>query len=139
MAKSRFLVILTIVLICLLVMACKTTGTPKQSDGTATKPQVAAGPKASPSQTVSRSAGVKSVTKAQRKELASKPGKPSKPAALSAFRSLLPFGAPKGQAITTMRAIIYAALATILLVIIGATTAARVSRHRRLATSSARS
>ncbi len=129
MEKSRSLAILILGLACLLMIACLTGGTPKQSGGTPTKKQATAGPQAPPTaksasqkRSARRSAVVGSVASAQRKHLTG--------GALHLLGNLPITGG--GQSIKTMRAIIYAALAAIFLVVLGATTTTRVRRHRKL-------
>jgi hypothetical protein len=133
MEKSRSLAILMLGLACLFLIACQTGGTPTQSNGTPTKSRATAGPQAPPpadsasqNRTASYSGDVKSVTSAQLKDPTGK--------AVDRLGNLS--SAVKGQSIKTMRAILYAALAVIFIVVIGAITAERVGRHRKLTPSS---
>jgi hypothetical protein len=133
MAKSRSRAMVMLGLACLLLIACQTAGKPKQSGGTPTKSRTTAGPQAPPpagsvskNKTASYTGDVGRVTSAQRKHLTA--------GVTDIFRSFS--SAAGGQAIKTMRLIIYAALAVIFIVVIGATTATRVGRHRRLTPSS---
>jgi hypothetical protein len=128
MEKSRSLAILMLGLACLFLIACQTGGTPTKSDGTPTKSQTTAGPQAPPpadsasqNRTASYSGDVGSVTSAQLKNLSGE--------AVDGLGNLS--SAVMGQPIKTMRAIIYAALAIIFIVVIGAITAERVGRHRK--------
>jgi hypothetical protein len=132
MGKSRSLAILMLGLACLFLITCKTGGTPKQSDGTPTKSRGAAGPQAPPpadsaskNRTASYSGDVGSIASPKLKDLkieaVNRLGKPSI--------------AIMGQPIKTMRAIIYAILAVIFMVVIGAIAAERVGRQRKLAPS----
>ena len=133
MAKSRSLAILLLGLGCLFLIDCKTAGTPKQAGDTSTKSLAAAGAQepppadsASPKRTASRSKDARSVPSAKEN-----PGK-------AVARPRRPFLAILRKPIPTPRAILYATLAVILLVVIGAITAERVGRHRKLAPSPAR-
>jgi hypothetical protein len=136
MEKSRSLAILMLGLASLILIACQTAGTPTQSagtptqsDGTPTQSRVTTAPQAPPPadsanhhRTTSYSGDVKSVTSAQLKDLKGEQVK-----RLGNLSS-----AVMGQAIKRMRAILYAALAVIFIVVIGAITAERVGRHRKL-------
>jgi len=129
MGKSRSLAILILGLACFFVIACKTTGTPTRSGETPTQLRASAEPQApnpaksaSPKETAKQAGVVKLVASVQRKHLTS--------GAVQLLRNLP--STVGGQSIKTMRAIIYAALALIFLVVLGATTATRVRRHRKL-------
>jgi hypothetical protein len=134
MEKSRSLAILLLGAACILLIACQTGGTPKKSDATPTKSRTAAGPQeppaaksASQKRTAGQSGNLKSATSAKLKDLKreapSRAGNPS--------RGVL------GHKITVLKAVLYATLAVILLVVVGAIAAERVGRHRRLTPSSA--
>ena len=136
MEKSRFLAIVLIGLACLYLIACQTGGTPKKSEGnpitsdsTPTKSLTSADTQApTPANSAGRkktaSPSVKkgSVASAQRKAPA------SKAVAGLGNRS----SAVMSQPIKTMRAVIFAALAAIFIVVIAAIIADRVGRHRKL-------
>jgi hypothetical protein len=131
MEKPRFLVLMVLGLACLLLLACQTGGTPKKSDGTPKKTQTATATQApptadsaSPKKTASKSADKKrSVSAAQRKDLKVKPVDRSRRPSLAVF----------GKHITTLRAILYATLGLILIIVFGAITAERMGRRRKLA------
>jgi hypothetical protein len=129
MGKSRYLAIFMFGAACLLLIGCKTTGTPKHSDGAPTKSRAAAGPQASspagsasPKRTASFSKSTGPVASPQprldKREAAPRAGKPSRPA--------------MAKPIGTLRIVLYSTLAFILLVVIGAITAERSGRHRKL-------
>lgn len=129
MRKSRSLAISMLGLACLILIACQTGGTPKQSDRTPTKSLAAAAPHTPPptdsaslKRTASHSRDVKSVTSAQRKD---RPGKAAN--ILGNFSKAF-----MGKKIDTLRAILYATLAVIFIVVIGAIAAERVGRHRKM-------
>jgi hypothetical protein len=133
MGKSRTLAILMPGLACLFLIACHTVGTPKQSDGTPTKSRATAGPQALPladsvsqNRTASYSGDVRPVTSTQLKDRTRE--------AVGRLGNLS--SAVLGPKIRTMRAIIYATVAVIFVVVIGAITAERVGRHRKLTPSS---
>ena len=144
MRKSRSLAILMLVVACLLVFACKTTGTPARSAGTPAKSAGAS----SQSQASGLAKAAKPIKSASKKKAAklAKQSKKVKPVAAARLKNLAiktvhkltnPSKTVGAQSLKTMRAIIYAALAAILLVAVGATVAARVRRHRKLTPSPA--
>jgi hypothetical protein len=147
MEKSRSLAILMLGFACPFMIACLTGRTPTQSvgtptrfddaptqlDGTSTQSRATAEPKAlhpadsaSQIKTARQSGVAGSVTSAQRKVRTGE--------AVDRLGNLS--SAVGGQKIKTMRAIIYAALAAIFVVVLGATTATSVRRHRKLSPSS---
>ena len=128
MKKPQALAVLTLGLACLFLVACKTAGTPKQSDDKPTKTRAAAGtqeppPAESPGQKKGaiRSGDARPASSVQRKDLkvgaTSRTAKPSIKAVL--------------KKIGILRAILYATLAIILVAVIGAIAAERAGRHRR--------
>jgi hypothetical protein len=147
MEKLRSLAIVMLGLACPFLIACLTGRTPTQSvgtparfdgaptqlDGTPTQSRATAEPQAphpadsaSQIRTARYSGVVGSVTSAQHKDRAGE--------AVDRLGNLS--SAVGGQTIKTMRAMIYAALAAIFIVVLGATTATRVRRHRKLSPSS---
>jgi len=147
MQKPRSLAILTLGLACLLLFACQTAGTPKQSDGTPKKSQAADGPKASraadsasPSRTASKSEEKRAASPAQQSDLKGKAAKAAKTAKTAKTgktvdRPRKPLIAILKQPITPLRAVLYATLGLILIVVLGAIAAERAGRHRKLAPS----
>ena len=131
MAKARSKTILLLGLACLLLIACQTGGTPKQAGGAPTKSVSAAGPQAtrtadsaSPTRTAGKTADKKrAASAAKHKDLKAKPAaRPRK-----SPRAII------GRPITTLRAVLYATLGLILVVVLGAIAAERIGRHRKLA------
>jgi hypothetical protein len=129
MEKSRFLAILMLGLACLFLIACQTAGTPKQSDGTPINSRATGGAQtpppaksASQTRTARYSGKVGSTTSARLKD---PPGK-------AVNRLGILSSAVVDQPIQRMRTILYAALVIIFLVVMGAITAERVGRHRKL-------
>lgn len=131
MQKARSRTILLLGLACLLLIACQTGGTPKQADGKATKSVSADGPKAtrtadsaSPSRTASKTAEKKrAASAAKQKDLKAK----------TADRPRKAPWAIIGRPITPLRAVLYATLGLILVVVLGAVAAERIGRRRKLA------
>ena len=134
MGKPRSLAILMLGLACVFLIACQTPGTPKQSKGTPKKSEAAAGPQvrsnadsASPNRTASKSKEKRSVRASKQKD----------PKGGAVDRAIRPLKAIFGQRITTLRAILYATLGLIVVVVLGAIAAERAGRHRKLAPSTA--
>jgi hypothetical protein len=133
MQKARSRTILLLGMACLLLIACQTGGTPKQADGKPAKSLSAEGPKAtrtadSPGKTASKTAGKtadkkRSVSAAKQKNLKAKPAVRPRKSPLAIF----------GRPITTLRAVLYATLGLILVVVLGAVAAERFGRRRKLA------
>ena len=124
MAKARSRTLLLLGLACLLLIACQTGGTPKQADGAPTKSASAAGPQAT------RAADSASPTRAAGKTA------DKKRAASAAKHKDLKAKSPRaiiGRPITALRAVLYATLGLILVVVLGAITAERIGRRRKLA------
>ncbi len=132
MRKLRALTISLLGVACLFLIACQTPGTPKQSGGTPKKTVAAAGPQA---QRTAESAGQgKTARKAGDKRPAARAPRVERKGKLldrpvKAARAIL------GKPITTLRGILYATLALITIVVIGAIAAERVGRHRKLSPS----
>ena len=125
MKKARSGTILLLGLACLLLIACQTGGTPKQADGEPTKSVSAAGPKATgTADSASKTAEKKrAASAAKQKDLKAKTvDRPRK-----ALRAII------GRPITTLRAVLYATLGLILVVVLGAVAAERIGRRRKLA------
>jgi hypothetical protein len=145
MRKSRSLAILMLGVACLLVVACLTKGTPKQSGGTPTKTQATAerqAPRAadSGSQKSVASSSKKKTTSSSQKRIVKRSAK-AVPVASARLKNFTvkavnwlgnPSRAVRSHSIETMRVLIYVALAIIFVVAIGATAAARVRRQRKL-------
>ncbi len=128
MKKARSRTLLLLGLACLLLIACQTGGTPKQADGKPTKSVSAAGPKAT------RTADSASKTAAKKRSVS--PAKQVKQKDLKAKTVARPRKAPWpifGRPITTLRAVLYATLGLILVVVLGAVAAERIGRRRKLA------
>ncbi len=154
MSKSRSLAILMLGVALIFMVSCATKGTPKQAAGTPTKTQAA------PEHQAPRAAGSTSqksvASSSQKKKTAStlkkKAASLSQKKAVKRSAKALPvasvrlkklttkavqwLGNPTGTArgkssIEAMRLLIYAALAIIFVVAIGATTATSIRRHRR--------
>jgi hypothetical protein len=129
MEKSRSLAILMLLLTCLFLIACQTAGTPTESDSPPAKSRPTAGPQAPPAadsasknRTASYSRSVGIGTSAQLKQSTVK----------AVDRSGNFSRAVKGKSITTLRIILYATLAVIFVVVVGAITADNVGRRRKL-------
>ncbi len=150
MRKSPSLAILMLAVACLLVFACKTTGTPARSAGAPAK-SAGASSQAGQVQASGLAKAAKPAKSASKKKAAklAKQSRKAKPVTAARLKNLAiktvhnvqklanPSRTRGSQSLRTMRAIIYAALAAIFLVAVGATVAARVRRHRRLTPSPA--
>jgi len=145
MEKLRSVAILVLGLACLVLIACQTPGTPRQAGSTPGKSGTAAGPQELPpagSVSKNRTAGIsgdagKSVASAKLKKnptrkaaagkaVTSKVGNPANHLLKRLIGTL-------GRPISSLRALLYASLAVIFLVVIGAIAAERAGRRRRLA------
>jgi len=118
MQKARSRTVLLLWLACLLLIACQTGGTPKQADGKPPKSVSAAGPQAT------RTADSAGKTAAKKR---------SASAAQTVARPRRPARAITWKPITTLRAVLYATLGLILVVVLGAVAAERIGRRRKLA------
>jgi hypothetical protein len=127
MPKARGGTILLLGLAFLLLVACQTGGKPKQPDAKAEKSLSAAGPQAtrtadSPGKPAGKTADKKrSVSAVKEKNLKAKPVVRPRKSPLAILR----------RPITTLRAILYATLALILVVVLGAVSAERIGRRRK--------
>jgi len=137
MGRSRCVAVFAAGLACLLLFACQTGGTPKQSAGPTTKAkavsggpagqkveatgQKAAGQKAAVRKAGSRPAKAGKAVTAQRRSPGSRPG--LKLADLPILRNWRP--------IPPLRAVLYGTLAVILFAVIGAVSAERLARRRK--------
>jgi hypothetical protein len=126
--KSHSLAMPVLALACLLLFACQTTGTPKQQEGTPTKSGTAAGPQAPPPSRLASQAGTASHSREAR------PGASAKHKVLKGAAVQKPGKASRvnfRRPAITMRTVLYATLAVILLVVLAAIAAERIGRRNR--------
>jgi hypothetical protein len=139
MGKSRSLAVVILGLACLLLISCQTAGTPKQSGGTATKSRAAAAGSRTPppadSAAKKRAASYTGPARSAARSAATLRAKDLKAKRVNRLASFSKAVMGQTKPIRTLRAVLYAALAVIFLVVIGAIAVERAGRRRKLAPS----
>jgi hypothetical protein len=139
MGKPSSLAIVLLGLACLLLICCQTAGTPRQSDGPATKSRVAAArsqtpPPADPA-TKKRAASYSGPARSAARSTASVQPKVPKSKRVNRLAGFSKAVLGQTKPVRSLRALLYAALALILLVVIGAIAAERAGKRRKLSPS----